>query len=133
MTRCNDRSIRGTSEGCQSAAASLTRNSPARPRSPAPPFPATTTPPWRIADGEKLTPLEVKSGQSVPSDFFAGLRFWRELAGDAAAPAALVYGGDRSFRREDVTVYRLPLVGPLAPRCSRHKCNDLPWYHCLTD
>ena len=59
-----------------------------------------------IADGEKLTPMEVKSGQTVASDFFAGLRFWRELAGDPAAPAALVYGGDRSFRREDVTVYR---------------------------
>lgn len=59
-----------------------------------------------IADREKLTPMEVKSGQTVASDFFAGLRFWRELAGDPAAPAALVYGGDRSFRREDVTVYR---------------------------
>ena len=59
-----------------------------------------------IADGEKLTPVEVKSGQTVAGDFFAGLRFWRTLAGDPAAPAALVYGGDRSFRREGFTVYR---------------------------
>ena len=59
-----------------------------------------------IADGEKLTPVEVKSGQTVAGDFFAGLRFWRALAGDPAAPAALVYGGDRSFRREGFTVYR---------------------------
>ena len=59
-----------------------------------------------IADGEDLTPVEVKSGQTVAGDFFAGLRFWRALAGDPAAPAALVYGGDRSFRREGFTVYR---------------------------
>ena len=59
-----------------------------------------------IADGEDLTPVEVKSGQTVAGDFFAGLRFWRTLAGDPAAPAALVYGGDRSFRREGFTVYR---------------------------
>ncbi|MEN8151720.1 MAG: ATP-binding protein [Planctomycetota bacterium] len=59
-----------------------------------------------IGDGEELTALEVKSGQTVASDFFSGLRAWRELGGDPKAPAALVYGGDRSFRREGVTVYR---------------------------
>ena len=59
-----------------------------------------------IADGETLMPVEVKSGQTVAADFFGGLRFWRTLAGDPAAAAALVYGGDRSFRREGVTVYR---------------------------
>ena len=42
----------------------------------------------------------------MAGDFFAGLRYWRGLAGDPAAPAALVYGGDRSYRREGFTVYR---------------------------
>ena len=41
----------------------------------------------------------------VAGDFFAGLRYWRKLAGDPAA-AALVYGGDRSYRREGFAVYR---------------------------
>ena len=59
-----------------------------------------------IDGGETLTPIEVKSGQTVAGDFFAGLRYWRGLAGDPAAPAALVYGGDRSYRREGFTVYR---------------------------
>ena len=59
-----------------------------------------------IDDGETLTPIEAKSGQTVAGDFFAGLRYWRGLAGDPAAPAALVYGGDRSYRREGFTVYR---------------------------
>lgn len=59
-----------------------------------------------IEQGEELTALEVKSGQTVASDFFSGLRYWRGLVGDPSAPAALVYGGDRSFTREGITVYR---------------------------
>jgi len=59
-----------------------------------------------IEQGEHLIPLEVKSGQTVAGDFFSGLRYWRGLVGDPSSPAALVYGGDRSFRREGVTVYR---------------------------
>ena len=57
-----------------------------------------------IDDGETLTPIEAKSGQTVAGDFFVGLRFWRKLSG--GREAALVYGGDRSFRREGVNVYR---------------------------
>ncbi len=55
--------------------------------------------------GAKLVPIEVKSGQTVASDFLAGLDYWRALAGESRAPAALVYGGDRSFRRKGVAVY----------------------------
>jgi predicted AAA+ superfamily ATPase len=55
--------------------------------------------------GVDLVALEVKSGETVASDFFAGMRYWRGLIGDDRAPAAPVYGGDRSFRRDDVTVY----------------------------
>lgn len=59
-----------------------------------------------IDDGEALTAIEAKSGQTVGGDFFAGLKFWRRLAGDPEAPAALVYGGDRSYRREGFAVHR---------------------------
>jgi len=59
-----------------------------------------------IEQGQELTPIEVKSGQTVASDFFGGIRHWRTLVEDPRAPAALVYGGDRSFRRDGVTVYR---------------------------
>ncbi len=55
---------------------------------------------------QELMPVEIKSGQTVASDFFAGIRFWRKLVDDEHAPAALVYAGDRSFRRQGVTVYR---------------------------
>ena len=59
-----------------------------------------------IDHGDEQVPVEIKSGQTVSRDFFKGLRYWRKLLGDPSAPAALVYGGDRSFRRGDVTVYR---------------------------
>ena len=62
-----------------------------------------------LGHGERvrnLKAVEIKSGQTVASDFFAGLRYWRDLTGDPDAPAALVYGGERSYRREGVTVYR---------------------------
>ncbi len=55
--------------------------------------------------GQKLVPIEIKSGQTVASDFFTGLHYWRELVSDPQAPAALVYGGDSNFRRRGVTVY----------------------------
>lgn len=59
-----------------------------------------------IEQGEDLTAVEVKSGQTVTSDYFTGIRFWRTLVNDERAPSALVYAGDRSFRRQGVTVYR---------------------------
>jgi hypothetical protein len=49
--------------------------------------------------------VEIKSGETVAADFFAGLDFWRNLVGDPEAPAALVVGGDRSYQRRGVQVY----------------------------
>ena len=34
------------------------------------------------------------------------LFFWRGLVRNPAAPAALIYAGDRPFRRDGVTIYR---------------------------
>ncbi len=55
--------------------------------------------------GRELVAVETKSAETVADDFFAGIDFWRKLVDDPAAPAALVYGGERSFRRRGVTVY----------------------------
>lgn len=46
--------------------------------------------------------VEIKSGQTIADDFFRGLRFWRGLPGNEDSPAALVHGGERTFRREGV-------------------------------
>jgi len=57
-----------------------------------------------IDRGRERLAVEVKSAQTVVQDFFAGIDFWRNLVGDPEAPAALVYGGDRSYRRSGVVV-----------------------------
>ena len=54
---------------------------------------------------EELIPIEIKSGATLASDFFTGLRYWLDLAGTPNAPAALVYGGDRSVRRSGIIAY----------------------------
>lgn len=54
--------------------------------------------------GGRLVAVEAKSGKTVAGDFFDALKFWREMSEDAAAPAALVYGGDRAFRQTGFAV-----------------------------
>jgi hypothetical protein len=55
--------------------------------------------------GETCVPVEIKPAKTVASDFFDGLGYWRGLAGDPKHAAALIYGGDQTFRRADVCVY----------------------------
>jgi len=54
--------------------------------------------------GAEQVAVEVKSGETVAADFFAGLEYWRGLMGDPAAPAALVYGGIQVQARRGVVV-----------------------------
>ncbi len=58
-----------------------------------------------IDEGVRLVPVEIKSGKTVAGDFFKGLNFWRKLSGNENGPAALIYGGDRSYVRQKVKVY----------------------------
>lgn len=55
--------------------------------------------------GNELIPLEIKSGQTVASDFFSGLAYWKKTSGLEDGPAALVYGGDSPQKRSGVVVY----------------------------
>jgi predicted AAA+ superfamily ATPase len=58
-----------------------------------------------IDEGDCLIPLEIKAGQTVSSDFFKGIRFWKKLSNDIEHQTALVYGGEKSFIRSDTYVY----------------------------
>ena len=58
-----------------------------------------------IEQGEQLIPVEIKSSQTIVEDFFTSFHYWRDLVSDPGSPAALVYGGDRTFRRSRVVVY----------------------------
>lgn len=57
-----------------------------------------------IDRGAKQIPIEVKSGQTIASDFFAGVEYWRDLARQPDDPACLIYGGDTSYTRRRVSV-----------------------------
>ena len=57
-----------------------------------------------IDQGAMQLPVEIKSGQTVAGDFFRGIDYWRQLAGEPDGPAALVYGGDASYKRRGISV-----------------------------
>ena len=57
-----------------------------------------------IDQGANQIPIEVKSGQTIAGDFFTGIDYWRNLARQPASGAALVYGGDASYKRRGVSV-----------------------------
>lgn len=55
-----------------------------------------------IEDGEKLLPLEIKSGQTITGNMFSGLNYWQKLAQTDAG--MLVYGGSESYTRQGMQV-----------------------------
>jgi predicted AAA+ superfamily ATPase len=57
-----------------------------------------------IEHGSQLIPIEIKSGQSVNTDFFKGLEFYQALAGKDAQEAYIVYGGKETQKRSKGTV-----------------------------
>ncbi|MEN8133761.1 MAG: ATP-binding protein [Pseudomonadota bacterium] len=65
-----------------------------------------------IDHGTHLSPMEIKSGQTINRDYFKGLEFWKKLAGESAGRAWLVYGGDIRQTRSDVTVLPWNEINP---------------------
>jgi predicted AAA+ superfamily ATPase len=54
--------------------------------------------------GQRLIPIEIKSSATIASDFFRGLGYWRSVSRQAESPGALVYAGDRAYRRQGLFV-----------------------------
>lgn len=66
-----------------------------------------------VDHGQTLLPVEIKSGETIGSDWFRNLAAWRSWAGKAAEPAILVYGGKRREPHRDAEVMpwsRLPAI-----------------------
>jgi len=61
-----------------------------------------------IEQGERLMPLEIKSGRTVAPDFFSGLERWTTLAGEKAVDPTLVYGGTDNYRHKGIRVMGWP-------------------------
>lgn len=67
-----------------------------------------------IADyGDKMMPVEIKSGQTLNRDFFTGLKRWTALAGDQALAPTLVYGGTETVRHKEVRVFNWRNAGQI--------------------
>jgi uncharacterized protein len=54
-----------------------------------------------VDQGLTLVPIEIKSGQTISTDYFVGLRKWLSWAGAEAGKPYLLYGGDESQDRKD--------------------------------
>lgn len=54
--------------------------------------------------GNKLFPIEIKSGQTVTKDYFKGLTRFMNMAGSSADHAALIYAGTQGQSREKTEV-----------------------------
>ena len=57
-----------------------------------------------VENGARLDPVEVKSGQTVSEDWFAGLRRWGGYAGTAGGAPRLLFGGEDSYTRAGIKV-----------------------------
>ncbi|HEU0292190.1 MAG TPA: ATP-binding protein [Anaerolineales bacterium] len=49
-----------------------------------------------LVNGEKVTPIEIKSGKTMSTSYFDNLKFWRALASMPEDQGFVVYGGEQS-------------------------------------
>jgi hypothetical protein len=49
-----------------------------------------------IENGDRLTPIEIKSGNTFNPHFFKNLNYWNNLSGNKIENAYVIYGGDSS-------------------------------------
>ena len=57
-----------------------------------------------IDRGSKVLPIEVKSGETLVSDSFKGLKYFKELSNTKSERPVLIYGGNDNYIRNDIQV-----------------------------
>jgi len=57
-----------------------------------------------LENRNKLIPIEIKAGKTINPDFFKMLNYWSKLASDKAGFPYLIYGGNESQNRSQVSV-----------------------------
>ncbi len=58
-----------------------------------------------LEDGDKVVPVEIKSGQTVVDDYFKGIEYYRRLNNANIKRSVVVYGGDRWQKRKETDVF----------------------------
>ena len=51
-----------------------------------------------LVEGERVTPVEVKSGKTISTSYFDNLKYWQSLAALSEDEGYVVYGGDLSLQ-----------------------------------
>jgi len=51
-----------------------------------------------LVDGEKIVPVEIKSGKTIADSYFDSLKYWRELTDMTESRGYVVYGGENSLQ-----------------------------------
>ena len=51
-----------------------------------------------LVDGERVTPVEVKSGKTMSISYFENLKYWLSLATLPEETGYVVYGGEQSMQ-----------------------------------
>ena len=57
-----------------------------------------------LVEGEKFTPVEIKSGKTMSTTYFDNLKYWYTLAGTSSEQGAVVYGGDQTMQTSSGTL-----------------------------
>lgn len=57
-----------------------------------------------IDRGERIMPVEIKSGKTIVKELFSGLEKWMALAGDIAIDPTLVYGGQENYHHKGIRI-----------------------------
>ncbi|MBV6433331.1 MAG: hypothetical protein IANPNBLG_03509 [Bryobacteraceae bacterium] len=50
--------------------------------------------------GDRITPIEIKSGKTMTPDYFDNLKYWNQLAGTPEEKGYVVYGGEQSMQTQ---------------------------------
>ena len=57
-----------------------------------------------IEQGERIIPIEIKSGKTYVQEFLSGIEKWTALAGNITNDPVIIYGGKDNFRHKGIRV-----------------------------
>ena len=72
-----------------------------------------------IENGSDVTPVEIKAGATISSDYFKGLRTFSARLPSPPRTSALVYGGSDRQKRSDATVWTVSDVSEMMRQISK--------------
>jgi predicted AAA+ superfamily ATPase len=63
-----------------------------------------------LIDKGELYPVEIKSGETINSDFFKGLEYWTKISGELPDKNVLIYGGTNEQIRNNGKIFGWNLI-----------------------